>query len=180
MVVHCVFSYFGSVPLLLYTLNTSISSVCSYINLLLPCCCAIFGETLNAAIAIGGSVTLFGLYLVDRAKARKRIKPPIITTLILDFRSRHASYQSFFLLYATISPSRWFRTSAEEFPLSMFYKILSFSLPDFVSTYKCDIKLSRPSLNAKELTLWFQNLFRCLQIKMLCSTFEDDKTPLII
>ncbi len=57
-------------------LPASISSVYSYINPIIAVLLGaiIFGETLNAAIAIGGSVTLFGLYLVNYALRKGRIK----------------------------------------------------------------------------------------------------------
>lgn len=60
----------------LQNLPAAISSVYSYINPIIAVLLGalIFGETLNAAIAIGGSVTLFGLYLVNYSlrKARAR------------------------------------------------------------------------------------------------------------
>jgi drug/metabolite transporter (DMT)-like permease len=48
-------------------LPAQISSVYAYINPIIAVIlgAVIFGETLNAAIAIGGAVTLFGLYLVN-------------------------------------------------------------------------------------------------------------------
>ena len=56
-------------------LPPEISSIYAYINPIIAVILGslIFGETLNSAIAIGGSVTLFGLYLVNYAlrKARK-------------------------------------------------------------------------------------------------------------
>ncbi|WP_255577397.1 DMT family transporter [Flavobacterium sp. CHNK8] len=57
-------------------LPASISSVYSYINPIIAVLLGaiIFGETLNAAIAIGGSVTLFGLYLVNYALRKARAK----------------------------------------------------------------------------------------------------------
>lgn len=57
-------------------LPASISSVYSYINPIIAVLlgAVIFGETLNAAIAIGGSVTLFGLYLVNYALRKARSK----------------------------------------------------------------------------------------------------------
>ena len=59
----------------LQNLPAAISTVYSYINPIIAVLLGalIFGETLNAAIAIGGSVTLFGLYLVNYSlrKARK-------------------------------------------------------------------------------------------------------------
>ncbi len=61
-----------------YTLQhlpAAISSIYAYINPIIAVLLGsiIFGEVLNAAIAIGGTVTLFGLYLVNYAmrKARK-------------------------------------------------------------------------------------------------------------
>jgi drug/metabolite transporter (DMT)-like permease len=57
-------------------LPASISSVYSYINPIIAVLlgAVIFGETLNAAIAIGGSVTLFGLYLVNYSLRKARAK----------------------------------------------------------------------------------------------------------
>jgi drug/metabolite transporter (DMT)-like permease len=57
-------------------LPASISSVYSYINPIIAVLLGaiIFGETLNAAIAIGGSVTLFGLYLVNYSLRKARTK----------------------------------------------------------------------------------------------------------
>jgi drug/metabolite transporter (DMT)-like permease len=59
----------------LQNLPAAISTVYSYINPIIAVLLGalIFGETLNTAIAIGGSVTLFGLYLVNYSlrKARK-------------------------------------------------------------------------------------------------------------
>ena len=57
-------------------LPASISSVYSYINPIIAVLLGaiIFGETLNAAIAIGGSVTLFGLYLVNYSLRKSRYK----------------------------------------------------------------------------------------------------------
>ena len=59
----------------LQNLPAAISTVYSYINPIIAVLLGalIFGETLNSAIAIGGSVTLFGLYLVNYSlrKARK-------------------------------------------------------------------------------------------------------------
>lgn len=59
----------------LQNLPAAISTVYSYINPIIAVLLGalIFGETLNGAIAIGGSVTLFGLYLVNYSlrKARK-------------------------------------------------------------------------------------------------------------
>ena len=56
-------------------LPPEISSIYAYINPIIAVILGsiIFGEVLNSAIAIGGSVTLFGLYLVNYAlrKARK-------------------------------------------------------------------------------------------------------------
>lgn len=56
-------------------LPAEISSIYAYINPIVAVILGafIFGETLNLAIAIGGTVTLFGLYLVNYAlrKARK-------------------------------------------------------------------------------------------------------------
>jgi drug/metabolite transporter (DMT)-like permease len=56
-------------------LPAEVSSIYAYINPIVAVILGafIFGETLNLAIAIGGTVTLFGLYLVNYAlrKARK-------------------------------------------------------------------------------------------------------------
>ncbi|HLF52509.1 DMT family transporter [Flavobacterium sp.] len=56
-------------------LPAEISSIYAYINPIIAVIlgAVIFGETLNAAIAIGGTVTLFGLYMVNYSlrKARK-------------------------------------------------------------------------------------------------------------
>lgn len=56
-------------------LPAEISSIYAYINPIIAVILGalIFGETLNAAIAIGGAVTLFGLYMVNYSlrKARK-------------------------------------------------------------------------------------------------------------
>jgi drug/metabolite transporter (DMT)-like permease len=81
-VVDSVFSCFGSVLtfycLYLCTAKSSaeISSVYAYINPIIAVLlgAAIFGETLNAAIAIGGGVTLFGLYLVNYSLRKGRTK----------------------------------------------------------------------------------------------------------
>jgi drug/metabolite transporter (DMT)-like permease len=69
-------TYFYCLYLCTAKSSAEISSVYAYIN---PYYCgllgaAIFGETLNAAIAIGGGVTLFGLYLVIRCEDALRIK----------------------------------------------------------------------------------------------------------
>ncbi|WP_234423148.1 DMT family transporter [Flavobacterium sp. RSP49] len=58
----------------LQNLPAEISTVYSYINPIIAVLLGafIFGETLNAAIAIGGSVTLFGLYLVNYSLRRTR------------------------------------------------------------------------------------------------------------
>jgi drug/metabolite transporter (DMT)-like permease len=58
----------------LQNLPAEISSVYSYINPIIAVLLGafIFGETLNAAIAIGGSVTLFGLYLVNYSLRKTR------------------------------------------------------------------------------------------------------------
>ncbi|MCF6142231.1 EamA family transporter [Flavobacterium sp. K77] len=60
----------------LQNLPAAISSVYSYINPIIAVLLGalIFGETLNAAIAIGGSVTLFGLYLVNYSLRKARAK----------------------------------------------------------------------------------------------------------
>jgi drug/metabolite transporter (DMT)-like permease len=60
----------------LQNLPAEISSVYAYINPIIAVLlgAAIFGETLNAAIAIGGGVTLFGLYLVNYSLRKGRIK----------------------------------------------------------------------------------------------------------
>ena len=73
---------FGSVLTFIafiYTLQhlpASISSVYSYINPIIAVLlgAAIFGETLNAAIAVGGSITLFGLYLVNYSLRKSKNK----------------------------------------------------------------------------------------------------------
>jgi drug/metabolite transporter (DMT)-like permease len=58
----------------LQNLPAEISSVYSYINPIIAVLLGafIFGETLNTAIAIGGSVTLFGLYLVNYSLRKGR------------------------------------------------------------------------------------------------------------
>ncbi|TDE06047.1 drug/metabolite-transporting permease [Flavobacterium sandaracinum] len=58
----------------LQNLPAEISSVYSYINPIIAVLLGafIFGETLNAAIAIGGSVTLLGLYLVNYSLRKGR------------------------------------------------------------------------------------------------------------
>lgn len=58
----------------LQNLPAEISSVYSYINPIIAVLlgAVIFGEVLNAAIAIGGSVTLFGLYLVNYSLRKTR------------------------------------------------------------------------------------------------------------
>lgn len=58
----------------LQNLPAEISSVYSYINPIIAVIlgAVIFGEVLNAAIAIGGSVTLFGLYLVNYSMRKGR------------------------------------------------------------------------------------------------------------
>ncbi len=60
----------------LQNLPAAISSVYSYINPIIAVLLGalIFGETLNAAIATGGSVTLFGLYLVNYSLRKARAK----------------------------------------------------------------------------------------------------------
>lgn len=60
----------------LQNLPAAISSVYSYINPIIAVLLGalIFGETLNAAIAIGGSVTLFGLYLINYSLRKARAK----------------------------------------------------------------------------------------------------------
>lgn len=60
----------------LQNLPAAISSVYSYINPIIAVLLGalIFDETLNAAIAIGGSVTLFGLYLVNYSLRKARAK----------------------------------------------------------------------------------------------------------
>ena len=73
---------FGSVLTFIafiYTLQhlpASISSVYSYINPIIAVLlgAAIFGETLNAAIAVGGSITLLGLYLVNYSLRKSKNK----------------------------------------------------------------------------------------------------------
>ena len=51
----------------LQNLPAEISTIYSYINPIVAIILGalIFGETLNAVIALGGSVTLFGLYMVN-------------------------------------------------------------------------------------------------------------------
>ncbi|MDI6048261.1 EamA family transporter [Flavobacterium sp. XS2P24] len=58
----------------LQNLPAEISSVYSYINPIIAVIlgAVIFGEVLNAAIAIGGSVTLFGLYMVNYSMRKNR------------------------------------------------------------------------------------------------------------
>ncbi|MGO4904921.1 DMT family transporter [Flavobacterium sp. W20_MBD1_R3] len=58
----------------LQNLPAEISTVYSYINPIIAVLLGalIFGETLNAAIAIGGGVTLFGLYMVNYSLRRTR------------------------------------------------------------------------------------------------------------
>ena len=58
----------------LQNLPAEISSVYSYINPIIAVIlgAVIFGEVLNAAIAIGGSVTLFGLYMVNYSLRKTR------------------------------------------------------------------------------------------------------------
>ena len=58
----------------LQNLPAEISSVYSYINPIIAVIlgAVIFGEVLNAAIAIGGGVTLFGLYLVNYSLRKTR------------------------------------------------------------------------------------------------------------
>ena len=58
----------------LQNLPAEISSVYAYINPIIAVIlgAVIFGEVLNAAIAIGGSVTLFGLYLVNYSMRKGR------------------------------------------------------------------------------------------------------------
>ncbi|RTY70664.1 drug/metabolite-transporting permease [Flavobacterium sp. LS1P28] len=58
----------------LQNLPAEISSVYSYINPIIAVILGaiIFGETLNTAIAVGGGVTLFGLYLVNYSLRRTR------------------------------------------------------------------------------------------------------------
>lgn len=60
----------------LQNLPAAISSVYSYINPIIAVLLGalIFDETLNTAIAIGGSVTLFGLYLVNYSLRKARAK----------------------------------------------------------------------------------------------------------
>ena len=60
----------------LQNLPAEISTIYSYINPIVAVLLGalIFGEILNAAIAIGGSVTLFGLYLVNYSLRRARKK----------------------------------------------------------------------------------------------------------
>lgn len=58
----------------LQNLPAEISSVYAYINPIIAVIlgAVIFGEVLNAAIAIGGGVTLFGLYMVNYSLRRSR------------------------------------------------------------------------------------------------------------
>ena len=58
----------------LQNLPAEISTIYSYINPIVAVLLGalIFGETLNAAIAIGGSVTLFGLYMVNYSLRKSR------------------------------------------------------------------------------------------------------------
>lgn len=58
----------------LQNLPAEISSIYSYINPIVAIILGalIFGETLNTAIAIGGIVTLFGLYMVNYSLRKKR------------------------------------------------------------------------------------------------------------
>jgi drug/metabolite transporter (DMT)-like permease len=58
----------------LQNLPAQISSVYAYINPIIAVIlgAVIFGETLNAAIAIGGGVTLFGLYMVNYSLRKGR------------------------------------------------------------------------------------------------------------
>jgi drug/metabolite transporter (DMT)-like permease len=58
----------------LQNLPAEISSVYSYINPIIAVIlgAVIFGEVLNAAIAIGGGVTLFGLYMVNYSMRKTR------------------------------------------------------------------------------------------------------------
>ena len=60
----------------LQNLPAEISTIYSYINPIVAVLlgAVIFGETLNAAIAIGGSVTLFGLYMVNYSLRKSRKK----------------------------------------------------------------------------------------------------------
>ncbi|WP_245793765.1 DMT family transporter [Flavobacterium xanthum] len=58
----------------LQNLPAAVSTVYSYINPIVAVLLGalIFGETLNVAIAIGGSVTLFGLYMVNVSLRKQR------------------------------------------------------------------------------------------------------------
>jgi drug/metabolite transporter (DMT)-like permease len=58
----------------LQNLPAEISSIYAYINPIIAVIlgAVIFGEVLNAAIAIGGGVTLFGLYLVNYSLRKTR------------------------------------------------------------------------------------------------------------
>ena len=58
----------------LQNLPAEISTIYSYINPIVAIILGalIFGETLNAAIALGGSVTLFGLYMVNYSLRKTR------------------------------------------------------------------------------------------------------------
>lgn len=58
----------------LQNLPAEISTIYSYINPIVAVLLGalIFGETLNAAIAIGGTVTLFGLYMVNYSMRKSR------------------------------------------------------------------------------------------------------------
>lgn len=58
----------------LQNLPAEISSIYAYINPIIAVLlgAVIFGETLNAAIAIGGGVTLFGLYMVNYSMRKTR------------------------------------------------------------------------------------------------------------
>lgn len=60
----------------LQNLPAEISTIYSYINPIVAVLLGaiIFGETLNAAIAIGGSVTLLGLYMVNHSLRKSRKK----------------------------------------------------------------------------------------------------------
>lgn len=59
----------------LQNLPAEISSVYAYINPIIAVIlgAVIFGEVLNAAIAIGGGVTLFGLYMVNYSLRKSRV-----------------------------------------------------------------------------------------------------------
>lgn len=61
----------------LQNLPAEISSIYSYINPIIAVILGaiIFGESLNAAIAIGGTVTLTGLYIVNYSMRKARKKP---------------------------------------------------------------------------------------------------------